>query len=72
MHRKTPVGVEGLQLYQKETPAKVFSCEYCRIFKNFYFEKYLQIFRIFSVVKSTYSGEIFCSDKKYSFYIRKL
>ena len=24
MHRETPVGVEGVQLYQKETPAKVF------------------------------------------------
>ena len=71
MRRKTPVGVEGLQLYQKETPAKVFSCEYCRIFKNFYFEN-LQVFRIFSAVKSAYSSEIFCSDKKYSFYIRKL
>ena len=42
MHRKTPVGVEGLQLYQKEAPAKVFSCEYCGIFKNNYFEKYLR------------------------------
>ena len=40
MHRKTPVGVEGVQVYQNETPAKVFSCEYCGIFKNTYFEKY--------------------------------
>ena len=29
-------------------------------------------FRIFSAVKSAYSGEIFCGDKNYSFYIRKL
>ena len=64
MHRKTPIGVEGLQLYQKETPAKVFSCEYCGIFKNTNFEKYPR--------KSAYSGEILCGDKKYSFYIRKL
>ena len=42
MHRKTPVGGESLQLYQKATPAKVFSCEYCGIFKNTYFEKYLR------------------------------
>ena len=25
---------EGLQLYQKETPTEVFSCEYCEIFQN--------------------------------------
>ena len=24
----------GLQLYQKETLAQVFSCEFCEIFKN--------------------------------------
>ena len=42
MHRKTPVGVAGLQFYQKETPAQVFFCEYCGILKNTYFEKYLR------------------------------
>ena len=25
---------EGLQLYRKETPTQLFSCEYCEIFKN--------------------------------------
>ena len=29
------------QLYQKETPTEVFSCEYCEIFKNTYFEEHL-------------------------------
>ena len=38
-HRKTP---EGLQLYQKETPTQVFSCEYCEIFKNTYFGEHLR------------------------------
>ena len=28
---------EGLQLYQKETPTQVFSCEYCEILKNSFF-----------------------------------
>ena len=31
----------GLQL-KKWTPAQVFSSEYCKIFKNAYFEKHLQ------------------------------
>ena len=35
---KTPVQTpEGLQLYLKETPAQEFSCEYCEIFKNSFF-----------------------------------
>ena len=32
----------GLQLYQKETPKKAFSCEICEIFKNTYFGKHLR------------------------------
>ena len=31
-----------LQLYEKDTPAQVFSCEYFRIFSSTYFEKHLQ------------------------------
>ena len=31
----------GLQLYQKETPAQMFSCEICEIFKKAHFEEYL-------------------------------
>ena len=38
-HRKTP---EGLQLYQNETPTQDFSCEYCEIFTNTYFEEHLR------------------------------
>ena len=37
------VQAEGLQLYWKETPRQVFSCEYCEIFKSAYFEKYLRM-----------------------------
>ena len=29
--------------YLKETPIQVFSCEYCKIFKNTYFEEHLQM-----------------------------
>ena len=32
----------GLQLYYKETPTQVFSCEYFEIFKNTYFGKHLR------------------------------
>ena len=31
----------GLQLYQKEIPTQVFSCEICELFKNTYFEQHL-------------------------------
>ena len=30
------------KLYQKETPIQVLSCEYCKIFKNTYFEEHLR------------------------------
>ena len=48
--RKKPVVVSdfnnisgtGLQLYQKKTPAQVFFCECCEVFKNTYFEEHLQ------------------------------
>ena len=33
----------GLQLYQKEAPTQVLSCEIHEIFKNTYFEKYLRM-----------------------------
>ena len=28
---------------KKETPTQVFTCEYCEIFKNTYFEEHLQM-----------------------------
>ena len=31
-----------LQVYEKVAPTHIFSCEYCKIFKNTYFEKYLR------------------------------
>ena len=33
---------ERLQLYSKQTPTQVLSCEYCETFKNTYFEEHLQ------------------------------
>ena len=32
----------SLQVFQKETPTQVLSCEVCETFKNTYFEEYLQ------------------------------
>ena len=32
---------ESLQHYWKKTPAQVFSCEFCEIFRNIYFEEHL-------------------------------
>ena len=34
--------VAGLQLYLKETPTQTLSSEYCKVFKNTYFERHLQ------------------------------
>ena len=34
---------EGLQLYFKKVPIKVLSCEYCKSFKNIYFEEHLRM-----------------------------
>ena len=33
---------ESLQIYQKEVPTQVFSCEICEIFKNIYFEEHMR------------------------------
>ena len=42
-HQGGPYHIDqGLQLYQKQTPTQVLSCEYCEIFKNTYFEEHLQ------------------------------
>ena len=35
--------VQGLQLYSKETPTQLFSCEICKIFKSTYVEEHLRI-----------------------------
>ena len=32
----------GLQLYQRETPIQMFSCEVCEVFMNNYFEEHLR------------------------------
>ena len=41
--KKFPIFTCGLQAcnFVKETPAQVFSCEYCEIFKSTYFEEHL-------------------------------
>ena len=46
LHRKTPVLKSLLKAFRtktllKETPAQMFSSEYCKIFKNTYFEQHL-------------------------------
>ena len=50
IHMETPVleslfnKAGGLRCanYQIETPTQVFSCDYCKVFKNTYFEEHLQ------------------------------
>ena len=41
--KEFPIFTCGLQAcnFVKETPAQVFSCEYCEIFKSTYFEEHL-------------------------------
>ena len=34
-------GLQACNFIKKETPVPVFSCEYCEIFKNTYFEEHL-------------------------------
>ena len=34
----TKKGSEGMQLYLKENPTQVFSCEICKLFRNAYFK----------------------------------
>ena len=43
-----------LQLYQKDTPTQVFSCEYCEIFKNTYLEEHL---RTTDFINNVYASE---------------
>ena len=64
--------VAGLQLYYKQTPTKVFSCEICGFFKNTYFEEHL---RTTSSKHRSSFLEVFCRSRcsvlinvmKYSF-----
>ena len=35
----TCIGVSGLQIYSKETPAQIFSCKYCEVLKNTIFHR---------------------------------
>ena len=36
------IGVLIEKIYEKENPPQVFSCKYCEIFKNTYFEEHLE------------------------------
>ena len=44
LQENTCVGVStaGLQLYWKQAPTQLFSCEICEIFKNTYFVEHLR------------------------------
>ena len=70
VHRKTPVletlfikvtGLTACILIKKETPTQVFSCEYCKIFKNSFFVEHLLIilFRNFVMIDIRYFRIIF-------------
>ena len=79
MHSKTPEWeflfnkVADLQLYEKDTLAQVFSCEYCRIFKN-YFEKHLQMVSELFLQGSLLTAVKFSAVVFYEvfYYIRKI
>ena len=43
LFNKVASSPDGLQLYYKETPALVFSCEFCEIFKNTFFTATLSV-----------------------------
>ena len=45
----------GLQVYYKETPTQVFSCEYCEIFQNSYFEEHMQ-----TTASDSYKASVNC------------
>ena len=36
------IKLQALRLHEKEIPTQVFSCEYCEIFKDTYFEEHLR------------------------------
>ena len=44
-----------LQFYQKETSTLMFSCEYCNIFKNTYFEEHLRTTASYFMKKNRHS-----------------
>ena len=67
---KAPVGAffyTGLRFYSKETPAQAFFCEICKVFKNTYFEEYLQTTASENTDNANVSESIKTSrtDKKY-------
>ena len=45
----------GLQVYYKETPTQVFSCDYCKIFQNSYFEEHMQ-----TTTSDSYKASVNC------------
>ena len=59
---------EGLQLYQKEAPIQVFSCEQCDIFKNTYFKKHLQTTACKTLTKNARS-QMFCEATSFQCYL---
>ena len=45
----------GLQVYYKETPTQVFSCDFCKIFQNSYFEEHMQ-----TTTSDSYKASVNC------------
>ena len=57
-------GPSGLQFYQKETLALVFSCEFCKTFKNTYFEEHLQTTASYSMKKNRHRKKELKNSRK--------
>ena len=69
IHRKTVMleslcGPSSLQFYQKETSTLMFSCEYCEIFNNTYFEEHLRTTASYFMKKNRHSWRLSNSSKK--------
>ena len=55
-----------LQLYQKETPTQVFSCEVYKFLKNTFFKRTLPIATCASVATTVFENIVVRNRKKYS------
>ena len=60
----------GLQLYQKETATQLFVCEYCKNFKNAYFEEPLRkdAFEVCKNLMKTLFSEVYSKQIEFIGY----
>ena len=66
---KKGVRTEACNFIKKETLAQVFSCEFCEIFKNMYFEDHLRKAASWSLWFSLITLKILVDALSYLFYV---